>query len=134
LEIRQENAITRNLIAALAPRNEDLEKTFTDLPRHFMEQQQKMEMLQQAMQQKDEANEAALADSRRKLRELQRVTKSHKQETERGFQTIGQTLAREQNQKHEQLYHAFEESNKNMVSKILRGIANQTAWLQCKSA
>ena len=63
LEIRQENVITRNHIAALAPRNEDLEKTFTDLPRHFMEQQQKMEMLQQAMQQKDEANEAALADS-----------------------------------------------------------------------
>ena len=126
LEIRQENAITRNLIAALAPRNEELEKTFTYLPRHFMEQQQKMEMLQQAMQHKDEANEAALAELRRKLREQRQVTKSLQQETERGFQTIGQTLKREQNQKQEQLYHALEENNRNMVSKIMELEGNQS--------
>jgi hypothetical protein len=126
LEIRQENSTTQNLIAALAPRNVDLEKTFTDLPQQFMEQQQKVEMLQQAMQHKDEANEAALAELRRKLREKRQVTKSLQQETERGFQTLGQTLTREQNQKQEQLYHALEENNRNMVNKIMELEGNQS--------
>jgi hypothetical protein len=119
LEIRQENATTLNLIAALQPRNEDLEKTFTDLPRQFMEQQQKMETLQQAMQQKDEEHEAALADLRRKLREQQRVTKSLQQKNGTRVPNHRSNTDTRTNQKQEQLYHALEENNRNMVIKIM---------------
>ncbi len=84
-----------------------------------MEKHKKIENLQQAMQLKKQGHQTALADLRRKFRQKQQESRTHQHATERGFQTIRQTLAREQNQKQEQIYHTLEESSERVSRRIM---------------
>ncbi len=78
---------------------------------------------------KNEDHETALADLRRKFREQKQGMNSLQHATESEFQTIRQALARELNQKQEQIYHTLEESSESLSRKFIE-LENNLSQIQ----